>query len=323
MGQKRPLFERIKEFIADELYRLFPNWRHAAIKIPIILYALYLILYEILHFTSTTAFCTVCHSEQFAKETTAKSSHKNLECGDCHTPHSLVGKIYQKITVLPDIIPEITGHYEIPKIPKKLANLDITDKSCRYCHSPETRNFTLSGDLILDHVKHSKIHPQKPLEIVVAGVTTATITFNGNEGCIYCHFNVAHAKEKIDYRPRMTFCMRNCHNNEIAPDKCDLCHTNKPLPPSHKAKDWYEVHGERAAVEDCVPCHGWVEDYCSECHKKRPKSHDKLWRSTHKTEARRDPSGCAACHEAKFCLKCHGISPLEGVKRPVVSPKGK
>ncbi|MCX7831485.1 MAG: NapC/NirT family cytochrome c, partial [Actinobacteria bacterium] len=310
----------MKEFFKDEFRRLFPNWRHAAIKIPLILIGLYLMIFEVLHYTSTTQFCTICKSEAFAKKTTEKSSHRNLECGDCHTPHTFFGKTYQKITVLPDIIPELTGHYEIPKIPKKPLNFRITDESCTDCHSPETRKFTLSGDLIMDHVEHSKIHPMKPLEIVVAGEHTATITFVGNEECIYCHFNVAHSADEENYRPRMNFCMRNCHNNEIAPDKCDLCHTNKPLPANHRAKDWYEVHGERAKTEDCVKCHGWVEDFCSECHKKRPKSHDKAWRSTHKKEAKQDPSGCAACHEAKFCLKCHGISPLEGIQRPKVSP---
>ena len=323
MANSGGFLSSLKAFINDEIRRLFPNWKHAVIKIPLILYGLYLILFEILHFTSTTVFCTICHSESFSKETAEKSAHKNFECGDCHTPHTFVAKAYQKITVIPDLIPEITGHYEIPKIPKKPLNFRVTDENCTHCHSPETRRFTLSGDLVLDHEKHAKIHPTKPLEVVVAGKTTATIQFIGNEECIYCHFNVAHSVDTENYRPRMNFCMRNCHNDETAPSKCSLCHTNKPLPPSHQAKDWYEIHGERAAVEDCTKCHGWVENYCAECHKNRPESHDKIWKSTHKNEAKRDPSGCAACHESKFCLKCHGISPLEGVKPPQVAPPAK
>jgi cytochrome c nitrite reductase small subunit len=315
--------EKLKSFLKDEFKRIFPNYRHLAIKLPLILYGLYLIIFEILHFTSTTFFCTICHSESFSKKTAEQSAHKNFECGDCHTPHTLIAKAYQKITVLPDLIPEITGHYEIPKIPKKPLNFKITDESCTNCHSPETRIFSLSGDLILDHKKHMEIHPNKPLEIKVAGETTAMIQFNGDEECIYCHFNVAHSVDEENYRPRMNFCMRNCHDGKTAPDTCSLCHKNKPLPDSHKAKDWYEVHGERASVENCTICHGWVEDYCSECHSKRPKSHTLNWKSTHKHEAKSDPSGCAACHKSEFCLKCHGISPLEGIKPPRVAPPGK
>lgn len=310
----------LKQFIIDELKRIFPNWKHALIKLPIILYGLYLIVFEVLHYTSTTKFCTICKSESFSKATVEKSSHREIECGDCHTPHTLFAKAYQKITVIPDLIPELTGHYEIPKIPKKPLNFQITDKSCTECHSPETRRFTLSGDLVLNHEEHMKIHPMKPLEIVVAGEHTATINFIGNERCIYCHFNVAHSKDEQNYRPRMTFCMRNCHDGKIAPDRCNLCHTNKPLPPNHKQRNWYEIHGERARVENCEKCHGWVEDYCSNCHQKRPKSHDKTWKTNHKLEARKDPSGCAACHESGFCLKCHGISPLEGIQKPSVYP---
>jgi len=40
-----------------------------------------------LHFSGTKTFCGQCHSMKHEAETFAMSSHRNLDCVECHLPH--------------------------------------------------------------------------------------------------------------------------------------------------------------------------------------------------------------------------------------------
>ena len=300
-----PDLENIWGRFLDFLKRFFPNWIHIVIKVPIILFILYHLINAGLYVSSTPTFCrTFCHEMQMYARAWDKSSHAKIGCYTCHGHRDFIGKILGKVESLKELYYHILKIYEYPIISKKFTS----DHSCHYCHS-ENRKYTLPGDLIDPHEKHKDIKANSVLKVSAFG-EVHNVEFTGQE-CVYCHFNVVHEKSVLKRRPQMEFCYDNCHNGKDAPDKCDACHTNKPLPESHKAKDWYQIHGKLAEKENCAACHQWREEnFCKACHKIRPRSHTpKVWKSTHKERAKVNKEGCKACHTNDFCLECHGVLP--------------
>lgn len=296
-------WERVKETSKYYLKKFFPNWIHIAIKVPIIIYLLYAFINFMLYVFSTPTFCQSCHEMKVYHAQWVDSTHAKVGCYDCHGHRDFIGKIIGKVESLAELYYHITDSYEKPIRPKKFSS----DHNCQYCH-PKGVKRHLPGDLIDPHEKHEKVHVSGKLAVALNGTEEIDLEFNGQH-CVYCHLNVVHADKKEDRRPQMEFCMGNCHNGRKATDACDACHTDKPLPPSHKAADWYDIHGKMAEKEDCRKCHAYTENYCQECHKKRPKSHDKAWKSTHKYKAKTDRQNCYACHKDEYCLNCHGIVP--------------
>jgi len=281
----------------------FPSWIHVAVKVPIILYLLYALTNYLLYVFSTPTFCQFCHEMKPYYRQWENSNHKNVGCYDCHGHRSFFGKIAGKMESLSELYHHITNTYEKPLVPRKFTS----DHNCQYCH-PESVKRNLPGDLVDPHPKHAEVHVSGELVVFVNGKHREKLSFNGQH-CVYCHLNVVHADKKEDRRPQMEFCLDNCHNGKKATDKCDACHTDKPLPESHKAPNWYEVHGSLANKIDCKKCHAYTENYCKTCHLRRPASHTDVWKSTHKYKAKERRQNCYACHQDSFCLRCHGTVP--------------
>lgn len=286
------------------LKKIFPNWIHILIKVPIILVVLYVLTLGLLYVTSVPGFCQICHEMKPYYKRWKESTHANVGCIDCHVEPDILSQLHHKIIAMKELYYHITGKYEYPIVPKELVPVD---ESCERCHSVK-REFNLTGDLKMPHEKHMEIIADEPLELVVSGEVTAEVHFEGQR-CVYCHLNVVHAPKEQDRRPQMEFCMDNCHNGEKAPENCDLCHTKKNVPASHKRADWLEVHGSKTTEEDCKACHAWRPDYCKACHEEKPESHTATWRTFHGETAEEDREGCVACHKDSFCMKCHGILP--------------
>lgn len=298
--------DRFKEWIQYWAKRMFPNWKHVVIKVPIILVLLYGLLVGMLYVTSVPPFCgLMCHEmSEYYKQWQA-STHANVTCVDCHVDPGLVPQLIHKVIALKELYHHIMKSYEYPIVPRELAP---SDDACKRCHSGK-REFSLSGDLKMPHEKHVKIVAEEPLRIEVAKGHLRNVHFEGSQ-CIYCHFNVVHAPSDADRRPQMEFCLENCHNGKRAPGNCDLCHTKKQIPASHNSPDWLRVHGKQEDKKACEGCHKWrPTDFCGDCHKQRPKSHNATWRTFHGDRARADRAGCKQCHQDTFCLKCHGILP--------------
>ncbi|MCX7832345.1 MAG: NapC/NirT family cytochrome c [Actinobacteria bacterium] len=296
-------WNRIKELTTYYLKKFFPNWIHIVIKVPIIIYLLYAFINYMLFIFSTPTFCQTCHEMKVYHAQWLDSNHANVGCYDCHGHKTFFSKIFAKVESLSELYHHLTGTFEVPIAPKKFSS----DHNCKYCHPNDVKR-VLPGDLIDPHKKHEEVHVEGKLAVMLNGTEKKELEFNGQH-CVYCHLNVVHADKKEDRRPQMEFCMQNCHNGKKATDECSACHTDKPLPESHKAANWYEIHGAMAKKEDCRKCHAYTENFCQECHKNRPKSHDKSWKSTHKFKAKADRQNCYACHKDEYCLNCHGIVP--------------
>jgi hypothetical protein len=88
---------------------------------------------------------------------------------------------------------------------------------------------------------------------------------------------------------------------------CDECH--QTMAPADHRVTWRELdHGSEAAAERdrCARCH--VVEFCTACHRQRPRSHVPLmtFAQDHGALARINPRACLTCHDPdRDCLTCH------------------
>ena len=161
-----------------------------------------------------------------------------------------------------------------------------TNPACQSCHT-DLRKVSPSGDLNIPHRAHvTVLHMQ----------------------CITCHKYLVHkTNPQGDDKPTMVTCLV-CHNGRTAKNSCSACHTEKALPVSHRAADWLVVHPQMQKKIDCAKCHKWTSNWCAQCHATRPRSHTKTWRVDHGKAVARHRD-CEVCHQASFCIRCHGELP--------------
>lgn len=212
-------------------------------------------------------------------DTWASSVHVSATCQDCHVSPAIVPQTMYAARMLSEFYLSLAAPGREPKLLPA-----PTDSACLKCHM-DVRTVSTSGDLNIPHKAHVSILKMK---------------------CIECHNNLVHSAEGESVPP-MSGCL-TCHDGVTAKRDCSACHTEKEEPLTHRQPTWIIEHPEKV-TQECNDCHKWREDWCSDCHKSRkPRSHVKAWRAQHgvAVESRRN---CEACHEAKFCIRCHGEVP--------------
>jgi cytochrome c nitrite reductase small subunit len=159
--------------------------------------------------TSQPSFCGRCHVMEPYISAWEQSSHKDVNCESCHLTPGFFGFVGGKIAGLQVVANYIRGDYEDWSF-----NAAVSNASCLQCHEEIlTANIHNSDTGVL--VSHKDI-----LE-------------TGGK-CMFCHSTVAHGASVpvgSATHPTMTTCL-TCHNDEIAPLDCDLCHVGKRPPPS-------------------------------------------------------------------------------------------
>lgn len=221
--------------------------------------------------------------------TWANSTHANVPCQSCHVDP---GPVAQSIYAV-----RMAGEAYLALLPalREPATLSTPPTAaCNRCHV-DLRSVSPAGDLLIPHTAH----------VDALGVD-----------CIVCHVGelVHNADPAISTTPRMATCL-TCHDGQTADEACDACHTEKGIPANHQEPTFIVDHAERQSEIDCQSCHAWREDWCRECHERRPRSHGtganpSEWRAAHRdVVAARAPRNCEACHEDSFCIECHGELP--------------
>ncbi|HET7503716.1 MAG TPA: hypothetical protein VFK02_22000 [Kofleriaceae bacterium] len=93
---------------------------------------------------------------------------------------------------------------------------------------------------------------------------------------------------------------------------CDECH--QTMQPADHRITWRELdHGADAAAdrERCARCH--VVDFCTSCHRQRPRSHGFAGPYVdHGRAARINIRPCVTCHGESFCAPCHAGTTARG-----------
>jgi nitrate/TMAO reductase-like tetraheme cytochrome c subunit len=209
--------------------------------------------------TSSSEFCSSCHEMKPQYYTWKASSHSEVDCVSCHIQPGAKNYAKAKANGLVEVYKKTTDKYQAPI---KMPNI-IPDAACESCHNIYTRNFSVSGDIIIPHDKHKT---------------------EGIE-CIQCHSGTAHGEisdrkvtYKSDYdrwndklgasmmsdtkfiRPQMDTCM-NCHELQKAPLECTACHKSTMVPDNHKNNAFKNGgHGKFDASElpKCEKCHSYM-----------------------------------------------------------------
>ncbi|MFQ6092249.1 MAG: cytochrome c3 family protein [bacterium] len=168
--------------------------------------------------------------------------------------------------------------------------------------------------------------------------------------CTTCHARAEESQKSGDNNlPTKESCLE-CHDGDIAPDDCQVCHKDPENPVafenplrriifSHKnhvarkieCVDCHQGLGETdfaspanlPKMADCQTCHNGTkaEDECTLCHPQpvpKPVSHDLSWIKNHKEYAREDMASCAGCHDRENdCQRCHQGDNLAQITHPL------
>jgi hypothetical protein len=208
----------------------------------------------------------------------AKSTHAKIGCAGCHLDPGPMGFLTFAARSIPDF------YSQLLQGPRSTNLLSVPDKeACQKCHT-NYRQVSPQGDLLIPHRAH----------VVVLDMN-----------CAYCHRNLVHSANTQGFNsPEMSTCL-NCHNGHKATAVCAKCHTGKQAPASHQAADWLQVHSTKTKSVDCGKCHGFTQNFCADCHSKRPASHTANWKSAHAVPAAENRKRCLVCHAETFCKTCH------------------
>ncbi len=209
------------------------------------------------------------------------STHVEAGCEGCHVRPKLIPRVVYRVRMVGEFYLSFTSRSRSPK----LFGMP-TNEACQTCHS-DLRTVSPRGDLQIPHRAHVTILKMQ---------------------CVECHDYLVHElNSQGKHTPSMAGCLR-CHDGDAAKDTCTACHTEKAAPKNHQAADWPIVHSQKAKDPECDSCHKWTDDWCVDCHARRPKSHGDDWRAKHRDQVGKHRS-CEACHEAPFCIRCHGELP--------------
>jgi nitrate/TMAO reductase-like tetraheme cytochrome c subunit len=324
--------------------------------------------------TSSSSFCSSCHEMQPEFYTWKASTHSEVDCVNCHIEPGAKNLAKDKANGVVQLFKKQTQTYTAPiRMPK-----EIPDSACERCHNVNTREFTPSGDLIIPHNKHKNrgIECIQCHNGVAHGkIADRKMTFQADYDKWDQDQGTAAMSDLKFIRPDMETCM-TCHKARKVTLECSACHKTGMLPKSHKKADFAtKTHGLQAAndIQKCNQCHndmskekleGYEEvsvldkylskngqstsknqiDYakentfCSDCHTKRPPSHESKFISKHGKLANENQQSCLACHDIKRtltpsknkvnCSSCHPAShnnknfrenhpiPLMNVQRP-------
>jgi hypothetical protein len=226
-------------------------------------------------------------------EAWSTSTHVGAGCEGCHVAPNAVAKTTYRARMVGEFYLSLVFRSREPKVFNT-----PTNESCLACHN-DLRTVSPKGDLQIPHRAHVTVLKMK---------------------CVECHNYVVHDKSpEGKHTPPMSGCLR-CHDGDTAKNGCTVCHTAKAVPASHKAADWDIVHAKKAADPECDSCHKWTENWCVDCHARRPRSHTADWRATHGAQVAKHRS-CEACHDAAFCVNCHGELPAKNLDPTLVIVK--
>lgn len=211
-------------------------------------------------------------------ETWNQSVHAKISCQSCHVPPNLPAQVAYDVRMLGEFYASLVAPGREPGV-----FAPPTDEACSSCHL-DLRTVSPAGDLNIPHRAHVQVLKM---------------------ACNDCHSAVVHVEREFN-RPPMAGCL-NCHDGTTAKADCAACHTDKDRPETHNDVAWAVNHATMP-TEECNSCHNWTEHWCSDCHAKRPASHSEDWRAKHRHQVTQNRN-CEACHEAPFCIRCHGELP--------------
>ncbi len=261
-------------------------------------------------------YCIRCHAMRPQVMTWEVSNHARFQCQVCHREPGWDSLIKYRGRLVKEIL-----LYRVDSQPEYLKlKKPVPDSACKECHEMNNRRVSATSDTVIPHAKHD----QQGVACVTchAGVAHGRIVERGVTQKIKpADWTTATAVKEMDFQhttPRMAVCL-NCHGERQISTTCSLCHTNYPIPASHKPAAWKSGHGlsARNDFKPCNLCHaytlkrpvdllattlpGYIRDnsFCANCHLQKPVSHEPAnFRAIHGQAAKvKTTQNCFVCHD--------------------------
>ena len=250
--------------------------------------------------TSTTAFCTSCHSmtpiasdphyQQSAH--VSNSSGVIPSCGDCHIPKTnwFVETYVHMKSGIHDLIAEMTTNFDDQKgwEARRLAMATGVHETmrregnatCKSCHAPANiKPASQTGQMI-----HASLQADQ-----VACVSCHRNLVHSRPGAMSSADEIAaikramedtvHSRHLANIHIQKGLSCQTCHGNDLIPDanasavnaQCGTCHGGmEQVAQTHKGQPWLNPHASHLGNIPCSSCHmGHQESkaYCLNCHK--------------------------------------------------------
>lgn len=278
--------------------------------------------------------CLICHSMKPEYYTWMASPHgkAKVSCLSCHSSPTVKGFFIAKAQGFKEIHTTIQASYISPIKMKAV----IDDKACERCHSSKKLENREYGDMVISHQSHKvyKVACAKCHTGLAHGqIADRKATYAGDYPRWEKTMGESLMTEKSYTKPDMDTCFR-CHRLRNGPTTCTACHKTSKTPASHRQPDFQGTgHGllANSGIKTCHNCHrlmtqnnieefeegkafeeflsggktkqkitasyySRVNNFCKDCHSKKPKSHKPNFISIHREQATKSKTGCLTCH---------------------------
>ncbi|MDK9699523.1 MAG: NapC/NirT family cytochrome c [bacterium] len=232
--------------------------------------------------TSTPSFCRSCHIMEPYFASWEASSHKNVQCIQCHIPPGLAGTIEGKFVAVSMLVNYTTGLY---KRSKPWAEIDDINCTTSKCHDPKkmTSEVEWKYGIKFNHTNHlSHEVRNKQLRCTSChGQIVQGAHINVTEStCFLCHFKSEH-ESGVKPKNGLVLAADNSPSDkenvnvfqQTSRTACTKCHM-APVPVEGKPAPRYDHTGIVAKNLDCKLCHGSMKsgngdvphERCNICH---------------------------------------------------------
>lgn len=234
--------------------------------------------------TERPKFCSSCHIMKPYYRSWKESSHKKVNCLECHYEPTIKAHVQGKINGLVQVVQYATHRYSAKP------HAQVSDASClrEGCHEKsdlKSKEAKLGNTIDFDHGRHfvnlkgniqlrcTSCHMQLTSDKHIAIEKSVCFTCHFKDlsaeqlakQCLRCHTGIKEEKaHKKEYLASGAKCA-DCHsepkkgNAQVNRQACYFCHAEKEK--IEKIKDYalmHKAHIERNKV-DCGSCHGIIE----------------------------------------------------------------
>lgn len=291
--------------------------------------------------TSLPKFCAFCHIMKPEYATWEASSHSQIACVDCHVDPGMGNALKHKVVAAKELYMYVTKTYQLPiqateDIPDsrclKCHSLKRKVSPSSDLYIPHEKHYKAGIACVKCHqgVAHGKISERA---MTMGGnfnswdksagykVMTTEFTEPKMDLCMDCHG-----------RRGVTVACDACHSGSMKPDShreksfstkhgelakkdikyCDTCHAYIKAPgvtaqnmPDQEEDDPVAkyLNTMQTGSDSNYADYAKTNEYCVECHKKRPPSHDDNWPLKHGKAADKGTENCLVCHSPRTDVK--------------------
>ncbi len=305
-----------------------------------VLAVMFLLAVGITYGTSFPKFCASCHIMKPEFATWQASSHSQVNCTVCHVDPGLTNALKHKVVATKELYLYATKTYELPihmteTIPDSRC---LQCHSLKRKISASSSDLYIPHQTHYD----KKIACVKCHQGVAHGKVASRGMTMGGDFNSWDRSAGQKVMTKDFMIPKMDLCM-DCHGRRGVTVACEACHTSSVKPDSHRQNPFKLNHGIDAKknIKYCDTCHAYIKapgvtskdlpeeedpvekylnsfqtgadsdytdyartnEYCVDCHKKRPVTHSETWPFEHGKAVEKNEQRCLVCHSPRSDVK--------------------